>query len=64
MQRIQIFLDDCVGLSNEIGARSIDGQLQSFADNEWVWNEKGRLLQVAADLLNEIWMEGLSRGDG
>ena len=42
MRRIQIWLDDIAGVADELAARTPDGELTSFADNEWLWNERGR----------------------
>lgn len=62
MRRIQIWLDDIAGFADELAARTPDGELTSFADNEWLWNERGRLLHSAQLLLREVWLEGLSDG--
>lgn len=62
MRRIQMWLDDIGGFADELAARAPAGELGSFADNEWLWNERGRLLQSAQVLLREIWLEGLSNG--
>jgi hypothetical protein len=59
MERIQMWLDDVNSFADDLFTRAPAGDLQSLADNEWVWNERGRLLQNAAVLLKEILLDGI-----
>lgn len=61
LRRVQMWLEDIGAFADELAERTGPGrELQSFTDNEWLWNERGRLLAAAQVLLLEDEQSGLN----